>query len=225
MFVKIRTVRTPVSVRRRSARRFSVMGIGIVVVSLLSGCTAFFPREVTPTASAPPSEAAACSQSDAQLTWQPKQEAPLVPAGYRSVTVMPGGARSTVDTRLSYGPTVTSDDFLSPAYFEGDWINFLVGEFGRTGQSTAGSGDRKLYFDAARPANPQLGVTIIGYEFGQVSAAFDLKCQGDDVGSGVLTTVDGALHTRMIFCGDGIPDPTADNASYLTELYAHCLAP
>jgi hypothetical protein len=206
-------------------RRFAAVGIPIVLALVLGGCSAFFPEDVTPTASASSSpEPAACSETAAQLTWHTQQEALPAVIGYRSVTVSPDGGQSTVDTELGYAATVTSDDLHSAAYFDTHWVNFLQDEFSRTGQAAAALGGATDYFDSAKPSDPPVGVTIIGYQLGQVQVGFDLQCAGQDLGSGWLTTIGGELHTTMIFCGDEFTEATTENEFYLQGLRTYCPA-
>ena len=217
--------RNPQSGEERTIRRFVAVGIPVILVGALTGCSAFFPSDVTPSESASSGlETAACSQEDAQLTWHPKQEAAPADYGYRTVTVALDESETTVDTELGYAASVTSDDFRSKAYFDTDWVDFVLDEFGRTGQTVAGSKDATDYFDSARPSEPALGVTIIGYQQSQVQVAFDLRCAGAELGSGWLTTIGGELHTTMIFCGDEVAEATTQDELYLKELHSYCPA-
>ena len=120
--------------RRASERSTAVLAVATVVAVCLAGCSAFFPTDVTPTASVSRLQPVACSQQNAQLTWQPLQDAELGALGYRTLKVAPDGVQTHVDTEFDYVPTMTSDDLLATAYYEPQWLDFLVGEFGRTGQ-------------------------------------------------------------------------------------------
>lgn len=203
--------------------------IPLALLPTLAGCSSFFPENVTPSESAASPVPTACNQSDAKLRWQPKQEAQPALLGYRTITATAEGSESTADTPLGYEAEVTSDDFLSPGYFEKDWVDFLLDEYGRTGQTTtdsaASSANSDGFFDSATLNDPPVGVSIIGYQVGQVRVQFSLECRGEEVGSGWLTTTGGNLLTTLIYCGDEkVVAPGTENELYLNELHSYCPA-
>ena len=206
-----------------SARFIGLLAATTALVVSLTGCSAFFPAEVTPTASVSSPGPVACSEQDAQLTWQPLQDAELGALGYRTLTVASDGMQDHVDTEFGYAPTMTSDELLAPAYFEPAWLDFLVGEFSRTGQVGASSGGPHDFFDSAKPSDPRIGVYIMGFQTGQVSVPFDLSCAGDEVGVGVLTTSASPLISTMVFCGEQTSAPALDQ-NYLVQLRTYCPA-
>ncbi|TFD90044.1 hypothetical protein [Cryobacterium serini] len=118
---------------------------------------------------------------------------------------------------------MTSDDLLAKAYYEPQWLDFLVGEFGRTGQVGAYSGGQGDFFESAKPSDPQIGVSIMGFQTGQVSVPFDLTCAGDEVGAGVLTTSASPLISTMVFCGEQASAPAIDQ-NCLVQLRTYCPA-
>ncbi|TFD58151.1 hypothetical protein E3T39_12680 [Cryobacterium suzukii] len=209
--------------RRASARSAEVLAVATALLVSLTGCSAFFPTDVTPTASVSSPEPVACSEHDAQLTWYPLQDAEPAALGYRALNVAPGGVQTPVDTDFDYAPTMTSDVLLATAYHEPQWLDFLVGEFGRTGQVGAYSGDLGDFFDSAKPSDPQIGVYIMGFQTGQVNVPFDLTCAGEEVGAGLLTTSASPLISTMVFCGEETSAPAIDK-DYLAQLRSYCSA-
>ena len=195
--------------RRASAHSTDMLALAIALVVCLTGCSSFFPAEVTPTASASSPEPVACSQQDAQLTWHPMQDAEPASLGHRELTVASDGTETAVDTELAYLSSLASDDLLSRDYFAPDWINFLLGEFEQTGQTeVTGLGHPQVDFEAAKPLVPLSGTTIMGYQTDQIQVPFDLTCGGADVGSGLLTTSRNDLIATALVCGPTFPEPT-----------------
>ncbi|WP_104178754.1 hypothetical protein [Cryobacterium sp. Y50] len=214
-----------------SARPFGVLAATTALVVSMTGCSAYFPADVTSTASVSSPQPVACSPQDAQLTWHPLQDAELGALGYRTLNVAPDGMQDHVDTEFDYAPTVTSDELLAPAYFEPPWLDFLMGEFGRTGQVGAFTGELSDFFDSAKPSDPQIGVYIMGFQTGQVSVPFDLTCAGEEVGSGLLTTSASPLMSSMVFCGEESGEESGEETSasaidedFLVQLRSYCPA-
>ena len=200
------------------------MAVPILLV-VLTGCSAFFPENVTPTASVSGPEPVACSQQDAQLTWHPMQDAEPAALGHRELTVTADASESAVDTELPYNSSLVSDTLRSRDYFTPHWIDFLLSEFARTGQTEMTDlGHSRADFEAAKPSVPLVGVTIIGFQTGQIQVGFDLRCAGDDAGSGLLTTSGNGLYATVLFCGVPItPMPAGEGESlYQTQLRSYC---
>ena len=199
------------------------MAVPVAAIRMLAGYSGVFPVDVTRTASASSPEPAACSQEDAELTWQPLQDTEPAALGYRVLTVAADGVQTHVDTDFDYAPTLTSENLLASAYFDPEWVDFLMGEFSRTGQVGACDGALGDFFDYAKPSEPQIGVYIMGFQTGQISVPFDLSCAGDEVGSGPPTTSSSPLIRTVVFCGDGINLPAID-ADYLAQPRSYCPA-
>ncbi|TFD07472.1 MULTISPECIES: hypothetical protein [unclassified Cryobacterium] len=213
-----------------SARSIGGLAAAATVVLALVGCSAFFPADVTPTASVSSPEPVACSQKNAQLTWHPLQDAEPAALGHRELTVAADGTESTVDTALTYTSSLVSDDLLSRDYFEPDWIDFLLAEFERTGQTDITDlGHPRVDFEGAKPSVPLEGTTIIGFATDQIQVGFDLSCAGVDVGSGLLTTSGNGLNATMLVCGQPAPAPTMGEVQdflpqtlYQKQLRSYC---
>ncbi|MBG6212709.1 MAG: hypothetical protein LH475_08390 [Cryobacterium sp.] len=206
--------RTPVIHRQLHAR---LSAVGAVLALSLSGCSAFFPNEVTPTGAVASPEPAACSTADAHLVWQRMQEAQPAALGHREITVSADGSETKVDTELLYTSSLTSDELRSRDYFAPDWINFLLSEFEDTGQTDMTDlGHPHVDFDAAKPSVPLVGTTIVGFQTDQIQVAFDVSCNGSEMGSGLLTTSGNGLNATMLLCGalsehdQPTPEPTTD---------------
>ena len=212
------------------AHSIGVLAATTVLVVSLSGCSAFFPADVTPTASVSIPGLVACNEQDAQLTWQPLQEAEPAALGHRELTVAADGTETAVDTELAYSSSLVSDTLLSRDYFTPKWIDFLLAEFERTGQTqSTGLGHPQVDFEAAKPSVPLVGTTIMGYQTDQIQVAFDLSCGGADEGSGLLTTSGNSLNATMLFCGQPTPEPTMGEVQeflpqtlYQKQLRSYC---
>lgn len=212
------------------SRSVGVLAVATTIVVALAGCSAFFPADVTPTASVSSPEPVACSQHDAQLTWHPMQDAEPATLGHRELTVAADGTESAVDTELTYTSSLVSDDLLSRDYFTPEWIDFLLAEFERTGQTeTTDLGHPQVDFEAAKPSVPLVGTTIMGFQTNQIQVAFDLSCSGSEVGSGLLTTTTNGLIATMLACGQPTPAPTMGEVQdflpetlYQKQLRSYC---
>ncbi|WP_105036250.1 hypothetical protein [Cryobacterium aureum] len=213
-----------------SARSVGVVAVAVTIVAALAGCSAFFPADVTPTASVSSLEPVACSQNDAQLTWHPMQDAEPATLGHRELTVAADGTEFAVDTELTYTSSLVSDDLLSRDYFTPEWVNFLLGEFERTGQTEMTDlGHPQIDFEAAKPSVPVAGTTIMGFQTDQIQVPFDLTCAGADGGSGLLTTSGNGLNATMLVCGQPLPEPTMGEVQdflpetlYQKQLRSYC---
>lgn len=199
----------------RARERHHQIGVPTAAVAaalVLGGCTAAPGGSVGAgepgagaTAPTPGPAGPACEPATAEVSWEPAGDGPARPLAFRVLTVAADGSQSTQDEVLGYETTVSSAELGYVDIHDQEWVEFLLEDFERTGQTTRTDlGDPEVDLDAIQSPEAEEGVYVWAYEISQIYAPFTLECSGDVAGSGQLVTSGTDRKTVLVECGEPV---------------------